>query len=188
MAIDDIPVFTEARRGQVVRSSDWNRIQQQLRNSIRTHQHTRPADQPVDDTVEEDTARQISTAELADGAVTGEKIADDTVRLRDLHPEVRDAIAGDPGGARVATDVVGLRARARERVEHQLGPVPVAVVLGIREEGFADLNGTFDIYEHPERPVSAVVPVDPDGTFVLASFTDRDLEVRWWAFARPEQA
>ena len=54
MAKEDIPVFREAQRGQVVRSADWNTIQRELRNSIRTHQHTLVADRPVDDSTEED--------------------------------------------------------------------------------------------------------------------------------------
>ena len=41
MAIQDIPVFREARRGQVLRSDDWNGMQRELRQGIRGHRHTR---------------------------------------------------------------------------------------------------------------------------------------------------
>ena len=80
MAIQDIPVFREAQPGQVVRSDDWNEMQQELRNSIRTHRHTgRSADTVTD----EDNAPQITAEEIAGEAVTLDRLA----------PEVRSAIA-----------------------------------------------------------------------------------------------
>ncbi len=81
MAITDIPEYVEASPGDLIRSSDWNNVQQQARNSVRTHQHTRVAGAPVDDTVAQDNAQQITTAEIADGAVATAKLAASAVTL-----------------------------------------------------------------------------------------------------------
>jgi len=86
MAITDIPEFVEASPGDLIRSSDWNSVQQQVRNSIRAHQHTRVAGAPANDAAAQDNALQITTAEIADGAVTGAKIATDTITVDKLAP------------------------------------------------------------------------------------------------------
>lgn len=75
MAIDDIPEFIEVASGDLIRADDWNRMQRDIRNAVRVHQHTRAAGAPVDDTVDTDNAVQLSTAEIADGAVTAAKLA-----------------------------------------------------------------------------------------------------------------
>jgi hypothetical protein len=86
MAITDIPEFVEASPGDLIRSSDWNNVQRQVRNSIRAHQHTRVAGAPANDAATQDTALQINTDEIANGAVTGVKIATDTITVDKLAP------------------------------------------------------------------------------------------------------
>jgi hypothetical protein len=188
MAIGDIPVFREAQRGQVVRSDDWNGIQRELRNGIRAHRHTRVAGAPADDAAPADLALQITTNEIADGAVTAAKLSPDV--LGDLPVAIQRGadvgvpleVAG-PGAARQATtDVVSLAPRARERIKHGLGTVPVAVALGIRGN-VPGLDGEFEIYGAPpdQGKVFAAVPPEPDGTFVLVSTARSEVAVRWWA-------
>ncbi len=63
-------------------------MQQELRHSVRVHQHTRIAEDAVDDTVDEDHARQITTAELQNGAVTDPKLASGAVSLSKLSESV----------------------------------------------------------------------------------------------------
>ena len=86
MTITDIPEYVEASPGDLIRSSDWNNVQRQTRHSVRTHQHTRVASAPVDDTVPQDNALQLTTAEIADGAVTGAKIGTDTITSNNIAP------------------------------------------------------------------------------------------------------
>jgi hypothetical protein len=75
MAINDIPEFVEVAPGDLIRAENWNSVQQQMRDSLRRHQHTRAPNVPVNDTAATDEADQISTNEIADGAVTGAKLA-----------------------------------------------------------------------------------------------------------------
>ena len=86
MAITDIPEYVEASPGDLIRSSDWNSVQQQARNSVRAHQHSRVSGAPIDDTVAQDNAQQISTNEIADGAVATAKIAGNAVTLDKMAP------------------------------------------------------------------------------------------------------
>ena len=188
MAIGDIPVFREARRGQVVRSDDWNAVQRELRNGIRAHRHTRVAGAPRNDAATDDLALQITTDEIADGAVTPAKLGggvfESLVAATQLGTDGDGA--GDGTGAlrQVSTDVLVLAPRGRERVEHGLGRVPVAVTVGVRQR-LTELNGDFEVYGAPSDSggVAAAVPVEPDGTFVLVSTADEKLTVRWWAVA-----
>ncbi len=195
MPIDDIPVFRQARRGQVVRSDDWNGMQRQMRDSLRRHRHTRVAGEPADDGAEEDLALQIDTDDIADGAVTAEKLAPDVlpaprigrraVGLSTLRPNVRARL---DGAAQARTGTLALAARAVERVEHGLGAVPVAVILGVVQDPapaeLAGLEGAYEIYGGAgPAAVFAAVPSEPDGTFVLVSRQETEVETRWWAFA-----
>lgn len=75
MAISDIPEYIEVAPGELIRAEHWNGMQRQIRNSVRTHLHTRAAGVPGNDTVPTDEAQQIGTVELADGAVTAAKLA-----------------------------------------------------------------------------------------------------------------
>jgi hypothetical protein len=173
MALVDIPVYREARRGQVVRSDDWNGIQREARQSIRNHRHTRRAGDPPNDPSPVDAALQITTPEIADGAVTSDKLSDD----------VREGLGGAGGGGGAArTDVIRVEANGRARVEHGFGNVPVAVTLGIRQR-VQQLEGTFEVYGGPiDRTLAfAAVPTEPDGTFVVVSTANVDQEIRWWA-------
>ena len=70
----------------MVRSADWNTIQRELRNSIRTHQHTLVADRPVDDSTEEDNASQITADEIADAALRTRHLQNDAVTAPKLYP------------------------------------------------------------------------------------------------------
>jgi hypothetical protein len=101
MTITDIPEYVEASPGDLIRSSDWNNVQRQTRNSLRTHQHTRVASAPVDDTVAQDNALQLTTAEIADGAVTGVKIAADTITSNNIAPNAIGSSEISPGAVRL---------------------------------------------------------------------------------------
>lgn len=191
MAKDDIPVFRAAQRGQVVRSDDWNAIQRELRNSVRGHRHTRKADDPSDDAAEIDVATQIATDEIADGAVTGAKIATDTIDTANLTPSLRAALGG--GGddaAKLASGVSKVSSVRPVKIEHGLGKVPVAVVVAVSQDRPFGLEGVFDVYGFNSGVnVAAATPAEPDGTFFLVvAGTDQRLSinVRWVAFALPE--
>src|SRR5580765_7821313 len=84
MAITDIPEFVEVGPGDLIRADDWNNIQRQIRNSVRSHRHSRLVGAPVDDTVGTDNALQIATDDLADAAVTGIKIVDGAIETAKL--------------------------------------------------------------------------------------------------------
>ncbi len=101
MTITDIPEYVEASPSDLIRSSDWNNVQRQMRNSVRTHQHTRVASAPVDDTVGQDNALQLTTAEIADGAVTGAKIAADTITSNNIAPNAIGSSEIAPGAVRL---------------------------------------------------------------------------------------
>jgi len=190
MAIGDIPVFREARRGQVVRSDDWNDVQRALRNSVRTHRHTRVAGGRFSDVIDDDLAPQITTDEIADGAVTpaklGSGVFDSLLATARVGTETNGAVNGNGTGAaqQVATDVLALAPLARQQVEHGLGRVPVAVTVGIHQS-VTGLTGDFELYggSLDRGGVVAAVPVEPDGTFVLVSTADEKLTVRWWVVA-----
>jgi hypothetical protein len=182
MAIADIPLFREARRGQILRSDDWNAVQRELRNIVRTHRHTRLPFDEGDDSSVDDAARQISTDEIADGAVTVEKLSPD---LRggitvDKAPSTRALLPDQPAAAAPVYGTVMLTAGATERVEHGLGSVPVGVLIGVRQN-VRGLRDTFDVYGSGAA-VLAAVPRTPDGSFTLISSSDSELTVQWWAF------
>jgi len=84
MAVSDIPEFVRAQPGDLIRSGDWNNVQHLMRASLRTHQHTRIPGQPPVDTATVDVADQISTAEIADGAITLQKMAAGSVGTASL--------------------------------------------------------------------------------------------------------
>ena len=75
MAISDIPEFIEVAPGDLIRAENWNSIQRQMRNGLRTHHHTRAQGAAANDASATDEATQIQTNEIADGAVTTAKLA-----------------------------------------------------------------------------------------------------------------
>lgn len=75
MAISDIPEFIKVGPGDLIRADDWNGVQQQLRESLRTHHHSRPIGTPPDDGAALDDAEQIDATGIADGAITASKLA-----------------------------------------------------------------------------------------------------------------
>ena len=79
MAINDIPEFVEVAPGDLIRAENWNNVQKQMRDSLRRHRHTRPANQNPNDAGASDDAAQIGTGEIADGAVTLPKLAAGTL-------------------------------------------------------------------------------------------------------------
>jgi hypothetical protein len=174
MAKEDIPVFREAQRGQAVRSADWNTIQRELRHSIRTHKHSQVVGEPLDDATDRDNALQITTEEIATGAVGVAK----------LNPDVRGRL---DGAAQVRTGVVTVGGGGIEQIEHTLGAVPVAIMLGIMRE-LEEPTGKFEIYGldpgQDGEAIFAAAPAEPDGTFFVISRSARALDVRWWAFAQ----
>jgi hypothetical protein len=178
MAKSDIPVFREARRGQILRSDDWNAVQRELRSSIRSHRHT---SLEKDDASPEDLALQITTDEIADGAVTAAKLGPDVVLGDGGGGIVDKARAVDTQLIRSGstTGVVAVAAGSKARVEHGLGSVPVGVVLGVQQR-LTGLRGNFDVYGSAAKVVAAV-PRKPDGSFTLVSTDDAELSVRWWA-------
>ena len=100
MAITDIPEFVEAAPSDLIRSQDLNNVQRQVRNSVRTHRHTRVAGAPVDDAATADLALQITTDEIPDQAVTAAKLADGAVTSGKL-------ANGAVTGPRLADNAVG---------------------------------------------------------------------------------
>jgi len=74
MALSDIPEYQRVSSGDLVRADQWNTMQRQARNSLRTHRHTRNATAAPDDSNPDDVAPQITTNEIADGAVTAQKL------------------------------------------------------------------------------------------------------------------
>jgi hypothetical protein len=180
MAIQDIPVFREARRGQVLRSDDWNGVQRELRNGIRAHRHSRLASAPPNDSAGTDLALQITTDEIADGAVTAAKLAPGV-----LSGPSNDGPPISLAASPQATGTASLGVRGNQQVTHGLGSVPVAVVLGV-QQGVSGVRGDFEVYG--ATSVTAAVPRTPDGTFTLVSTSDSQLTVRWWAFAAPAPA
>jgi hypothetical protein len=183
MAISDIPVFREARRGQILRSDDWNGVQRELRNSVRGHRHTRRAQDAGDDAANEDEARQITTDEIADGAVTPEKLSNAAIKsfAREATPGLLAGRAPGIAAAGSANGRLSLAAGAKERVDHGLGNVPVGVLVGVQQK-VPGLRGDFDVYG-PASDVLAAVPRKPNGSFTLVSTRDAEVAVRWWAFA-----
>ncbi|HSF30699.1 MAG TPA: hypothetical protein VLK82_09555 [Candidatus Tectomicrobia bacterium] len=79
MAISDIPEYVEVAAGDLIRADHWNNVQRQTRNGLRTHRHTHVVTAPRNDAATSDEADQISTAEIADGAVTAAKLASGAV-------------------------------------------------------------------------------------------------------------
>lgn len=79
MSISDIPEFIEAGPGDLIRAEDWNGVQQQMRESVRTHHHSRPVGTPPNDSGTSDDAEQINSDGIADGAVTASKLAPNSV-------------------------------------------------------------------------------------------------------------
>jgi hypothetical protein len=75
MAISDIPEYIEVAPGDLVRAEQWNGVQRQVRNGLRTHRHVRVAGALPNDTAVVDEAQQVDTSEIADGAVTAAKLA-----------------------------------------------------------------------------------------------------------------
>jgi len=75
MPISDIPEYIQAAPGDLIRAEHWNGIQRQVRNGLRTHRHTRAPGAPANDAASADEAVQITTGEIADGAVTAAKLA-----------------------------------------------------------------------------------------------------------------
>jgi hypothetical protein len=75
MALSDIPEFVTANPGDLITAKNWDNVQKLMRSSLRLHHHTRPAGTPPNDGDTTDQAQQISTAEIADGAVVASKLA-----------------------------------------------------------------------------------------------------------------
>jgi hypothetical protein len=109
MAISDIPEYVEVTPGDLIRAENWNGMQQQMRDSLRRHQHTRLPNAPVDDAAANDVADQIGPDEIADGAVTGAKLADNTVtdtKLADNAVTMNKLANGAVAGTKLADKVV----------------------------------------------------------------------------------
>ena len=174
MAFEDIPAYRPAERGQVVRSADWNDLQRDARNAIRTHHHTRAPNAPPDDSASTDEASQITAAEIASRAVT----------LAKLHPSVRELI-DQGGGSNVATGTAQVPPQEPVEIEHGLGKSAVAVVLGVPATNLPGLDGEFLVYGgiSRERDIVAAVPVDPGESFFIISNAQEEVELRWWAIA-----
>lgn len=86
MAIQDIPEFVEVGPGDLIRAEDWNGMQQQMRESLRTHHHSRPIGTAPNDAGMSDDAEQISTTGIADGAITASKLAPGSVSASSIAP------------------------------------------------------------------------------------------------------
>ncbi|HEY1294533.1 MAG TPA: hypothetical protein VGJ60_15760 [Chloroflexota bacterium] len=87
MALSDIPPFVPSAPDDLIRSEDINAVQRLVRDSARSHRHTRDANAPPDDATAQDLAPQLGTQEIVDLAVTGAKLAASAVtstKLADL--------------------------------------------------------------------------------------------------------
>jgi hypothetical protein len=84
MAISDIPEYVEVAAGDLIRADHWNNVQRQTRNGLRAHRHSHVAGTPRNDAATTDEADQISTAEIADGAVTAAKLASGAITAESL--------------------------------------------------------------------------------------------------------
>ncbi|HEY1294535.1 MAG TPA: hypothetical protein VGJ60_15770 [Chloroflexota bacterium] len=84
MPTTDIPEYIEFAPGDPIRSEDWNNIQRQARNTVRAHRHTRLASAPPNDASADDVALQLGTDEIADQAVTTAKLANTAVTFAKL--------------------------------------------------------------------------------------------------------
>jgi hypothetical protein len=73
MAIENIQEYIEVAAGDLIRAEHWNEMQRLARNSIRTHRHTGQSADTADD---EDNAPQITSEEIADGAITTPKLGE----------------------------------------------------------------------------------------------------------------
>lgn len=110
MALSDVPEYVEVAVGDLIRAEDWNNLQRQARQSLRTHQHTRVASTPINDAATTDEAQQISTNEIADGAITAAKLAPGAITTGSL-PDGAVTTAklanGAVTGAQLASNSVG---------------------------------------------------------------------------------
>jgi hypothetical protein len=75
MAISDIPPFVPASPDDLIRSDDINNVQRLARATARAHRHTRVLGAPTNDATSQDIALQIGTTDIADLAVTANKLA-----------------------------------------------------------------------------------------------------------------
>jgi hypothetical protein len=75
MAISDIPPFVPASPDDLIRSDDINNVQRLARAAARAHRHTRVLGAPTNDAGTQDLALQIGTTDIADLAVTANKLA-----------------------------------------------------------------------------------------------------------------
>jgi hypothetical protein len=109
MALSDVPEFIEVNPGDLVRAEHWNNVQRQMRDTLRRHHHTRAAGSPVNDATTIDEAEQLSTAEIADNAVTSAKLANGAVtdaKLADGSVNSAKLAAGSVGTAAIANSSV----------------------------------------------------------------------------------
>lgn len=85
------------------------------------------------------------------------------------------------------TGIVTVAGRGIEQIEHTLGAVPVAIILGVVRE-LQTPAGKFEVYgfdpEQGREPVFAAAPTEPNGTFFVVSRSERALDVRWWVFVQ----
>src|SRR5215204_2582393 len=79
MAISDIPPFVPASPDDLIRSDDINNVQRLARAAVRAHRHTRVLGAPTNDATTQDVALQIGTTDIADLAVTANKLANGIV-------------------------------------------------------------------------------------------------------------
>ena len=75
MSKEETPLFNPATPGGIITSEGWNNIQRELRYAIRHHNHS--VDAVINDAETTDDSTLIGSDEIADGAVTLNKLADD---------------------------------------------------------------------------------------------------------------
>jgi len=164
MAITDIPEFVEVSPGDLIRSEDVNSVQRQARNSVRSHRHTRVESALPNDADGADLALQITTAELADGAVTLAKLADGAIPGAAL-PN------GAVTGQRLAANAVGTSKLQDASVSSQ--KLQASSVASAAVQDGAVTRTKLDIVGIEAAPVSAtfvtVVTLQRDVTTALSS-------------------
>lgn len=133
MAISDIPEFVTAQPGDLITAQNWDNVQKLTRNSLRLHHHTRLAGTSPNDSDTTDTAQQISTAEIADGAVTASKLAAGSVATGSL-PDQAVTTAKLADGAVTAVKLASASVSSAKLSFQTVGSGSVSLAPGATQE------------------------------------------------------